>query len=155
MLLSVLRRFVTGGPLTPIIPKIPAGVIIVGPGNTVRAATPHALRWGDVVQASLIGPDWLGATALFGLATMASDPRGRPVSVCAPSVGVGRWISAEAHRLGTAGEVVVAELCDAAAPKQIARRLELSVHTVNDHLRAVFRKTGAGSRAELMSALNG
>ncbi|MFC5826262.1 LuxR C-terminal-related transcriptional regulator [Nonomuraea insulae] len=27
-----------------------------------------------------------------------------------------------------------------AAPKQIARRLDVSPHTVNDHLRAVFRK---------------
>jgi DNA-binding CsgD family transcriptional regulator len=36
---------------------------------------------------------------------------------------------------------VVELLLTAAAPKQIARRLELSAHAVNDHLKAVFRKT--------------
>ncbi|MGW6454812.1 helix-turn-helix transcriptional regulator, partial [Streptomyces sp. NPDC055078] len=37
---------------------------------------------------------------------------------------------------------VVAELRTGAAAKQIARRLGLSVYTVNDHLKAVFQKTG-------------
>ncbi|MFE0021013.1 helix-turn-helix transcriptional regulator [Amycolatopsis sp. NPDC059021] len=48
---------------------------------------------------------------------------------------------------------IIAELCDGAAPKQIARRLDLSVHTVNDHLKAAFRKTNAGGRDELLAAL--
>ncbi|MFE6838573.1 LuxR C-terminal-related transcriptional regulator [Streptomyces sp. NPDC057705] len=48
--------------------------------------------------------------------------------------------------------------CRLAAPhgasvKQIARRLDLSAYTVNDHLKAVFRRTGADGRDELGAAL--
>jgi DNA-binding CsgD family transcriptional regulator len=37
--------------------------------------------------------------------------------------------------------------------KSIARRLECSPHTVNDHLKALFRKTGIAGREELLAAL--
>ncbi|GAB3981465.1 LuxR C-terminal-related transcriptional regulator [Actinoallomurus acanthiterrae] len=50
---------------------------------------------------------------------------------------------------------IVAHLYQAQAPKQIARRLDLSVHTVNDHLKAVYGKTGAGGRDELLAAISG
>ncbi|GAA2230133.1 hypothetical protein GCM10010232_15550 [Streptomyces amakusaensis] len=48
---------------------------------------------------------------------------------------------------------VVDELRTGAATRRIARSLDLSVHTVNDHLKAVFRKTGADGRDELIAAL--
>ena len=35
------------------------------------------------------------------------------------------------------------------APKHTARLLDLSTHTVNDHLQAIYRKTGAAGRDEL------
>nr|WP_223184528.1 helix-turn-helix transcriptional regulator [Streptomyces sp. CBMA152] len=41
---------------------------------------------------------------------------------------------------------IIAYLQSGAAPKQIARLLGLSVHTVNQHLRAVFHKTGSCGR---------
>ncbi|HET6988703.1 MAG TPA: helix-turn-helix transcriptional regulator, partial [Kribbella sp.] len=37
------------------------------------------------------------------------------------------------------------------AAKQIARRLGLSVLTVNDHLRSTYRKTGVTGRDELLA----
>jgi DNA-binding CsgD family transcriptional regulator len=39
------------------------------------------------------------------------------------------------------------------AGKQIARRLELSLQTVNDHLKSIYRKAGVHGREELLSLL--
>lgn len=53
-------------------------------------------------------------------------------------------------------EIEVAELVgEALTNQQIAGRLGLSPHTVNFHLRHVFRKLGIGSRVELVSLLRG
>ncbi|GAA5082485.1 DNA-binding CsgD family transcriptional regulator [Thermocatellispora tengchongensis] len=105
----------------------------------------------------------------------------RPI-ICAPAARYGRWLAVEGQALdeeGTGDVAVVIQsaagglmlpsfcdwyaitprerrvlelLCRGAAPKQIARLLDLSAHTVNDHLKAVFRKTGAAGRDELMAA---
>ncbi|WP_433260535.1 helix-turn-helix transcriptional regulator [Actinosynnema sp. CS-041913] len=113
----------------------------------------------------------------------ARDPRARPPVVYGPAASYGRWVAMHGQPLDSSatGDVavlvqaatgalllpafcdwygittrerqVVAELYDGAAPKQIARRLDLSVHTVNDHLKAVFHRTGAGGRDELVAAL--
>ncbi|WP_206067285.1 LuxR C-terminal-related transcriptional regulator [Nonomuraea composti] len=102
--------------------------------------------------------------------------------VCAPPAGFGRWLMIEGQALdahGTGDVAVVIQspaaalvlpsfcdwyaltprerqvlelLCRGAAPKQVARLLGLSAHTVHDHLKALFRKTGAGGRDELMAA---
>ncbi|MET9342384.1 helix-turn-helix transcriptional regulator [Nonomuraea sp. NPDC003804] len=106
---------------------------------------------------------------------------GRPL-ICAPAAHYGRWLAVEGQALdedGTGDVAVVIQsaagalmlpsfcdwyaitprergvlelLCGGAAPKQIARLLGLSAYTVNDHLKAVFRKTGAAGRDELMAA---
>lgn len=103
--------------------------------------------------------------------------------VCIPPVVAGRWIAFQGQALdadGTGdvaiviqaatGDLVLPSFCKwygitsrehdvieqllaGAAAKQIARRLGLSIHTVNDHLKAVFRKTGADGRDELIAAI--
>ncbi|MBB5959774.1 DNA-binding CsgD family transcriptional regulator [Saccharothrix tamanrassetensis] len=113
----------------------------------------------------------------------AQDPGTPPAVFCVPAVEQGRWtvLRAEAlHGDGYADHVaffveaagaqllpsfcdwygisrreqqVVAELCDGAPPRSIARRLGLSAHTVNDHLKAVYRKTCASGRDELVAAI--
>jgi DNA-binding CsgD family transcriptional regulator len=40
-----------------------------------------------------------------------------------------------------------------ATTAQVAQRLEISPHTVNDHLKAIFEKTGASTRGELTGTL--
>ncbi|MEU7852255.1 helix-turn-helix transcriptional regulator [Nonomuraea sp. NPDC049141] len=115
--------------------------------------------------------------------TYARDPDSWRPRICAPAAIFGRWTVIEGQPLSPDGDgdvaiviqaatgplllpsfcewygitprerSVVELLHDGAAPKQIARRLDLSVHTVNDHLKAVFRKTGASGRDELMAAL--
>lgn len=111
----------------------------------------------------------------------ARNPRGRYPRVCTPLVGRGQWTAFEAQPLGSDGDIaimihratgalllptfcdwykittrerqIMTYLQDGAAPKQIARLLGLSVHTVNDHLGAVFHKTGTCGRDELMAAI--
>ncbi|QXJ20669.1 helix-turn-helix transcriptional regulator [Actinomadura graeca] len=100
-----------------------------------------------------------------------------------PSAAYGRWVACHAQPLSGdgAGDVaivvqsattgqrlpsfcdwygitarerqIIVQLCDAAAPKQIARRLGLSAYTVNDHLKSIYRKTGACGRGELLAAI--
>jgi DNA-binding CsgD family transcriptional regulator len=54
----------------------------------------------------------------------------------------------------TRAERTIAENLRLGLPtKSIARRLECSPHTVNDHLKALFRKTGIAGREELLAAL--
>lgn len=48
---------------------------------------------------------------------------------------------------------VVRHALEGLAAKSIARRLELSQHTVNDHLGAVYRKLGVSGRDELFASL--
>ncbi|MGW1759388.1 LuxR C-terminal-related transcriptional regulator [Streptomyces mirabilis] len=48
---------------------------------------------------------------------------------------------------------VVRHALEGLAAKSIARRLELSQHTVNDHLGAVYRKLGVSGREELFACL--
>ncbi|MFG2289248.1 helix-turn-helix transcriptional regulator [Streptomyces sp. NPDC048595] len=111
----------------------------------------------------------------------ARTPRGQYPRLCVPSVGFGWWTAIEAQPLGDDGDVavmiqratgtlllpsfcdwygitarerqIVHHLQDGSAPKQIARLLDLSVHTVNEHLRAIFRKTGTCGRNELVAAI--
>jgi DNA-binding CsgD family transcriptional regulator len=59
----------------------------------------------------------------------------------------------KAHGL-TPREQEVAQLTlRGATSAQAARRLRISPHTVNDHLKAIFEKTGARTRGELSATL--
>jgi DNA-binding CsgD family transcriptional regulator len=49
---------------------------------------------------------------------------------------------------------VVEQALDGLSSKQIARRLDLSQHTVNDHFKAIYRKIGVASREELIAGLS-
>ncbi|WUH97799.1 helix-turn-helix transcriptional regulator [Spirillospora sp. NBC_00431] len=110
----------------------------------------------------------------------ARDPRAVPPLIVGPSATYGRWVASHGQVLEGTDDValivqaasaqqllpafcdwygisarerqIIAHLREARAPKQIARYLGLSVHTVNDHLKAIFRKTGASGRDELLTA---
>ncbi|WP_159050449.1 helix-turn-helix transcriptional regulator [Streptomyces cellostaticus] len=111
----------------------------------------------------------------------ARNPRRHNPLLCVPSSGSGWWTAIDAQPLGDDGDVAVViqratgtlllpsfcdwyaitarerqimhHLQDGSAPKQIARLLDLSVHTINEHLRAIFRKTGTCGRNELVAAI--
>ncbi|MEH6373212.1 helix-turn-helix transcriptional regulator [Streptomyces sp. KLMMK] len=58
------------------------------------------------------------------------------------------------HGLTARESLVLQHLYSGAAPKQIARSLKVSLHTVNTHVKAVFRKTGVSGRDALLAALD-
>ncbi|MER5726846.1 helix-turn-helix transcriptional regulator [Streptomyces sp. NPDC002138] len=139
------------------------------------------LRGGRTVPGWLPEP-FLVALALAARAH-ARDPDAWAPLVCAPPAVCGRWMTFQGEALdpdgagdvalvlqGAVADLVLPSFCawygitprerdtlDAlrtgAAVKQIARHLELSPYTVNDHLKALFRKTGAAGRDELIAAL--
>ncbi|WP_433498949.1 helix-turn-helix transcriptional regulator [Sphaerimonospora sp. CA-214678] len=60
--------------------------------------------------------------------------------------------SARAHPLSAAEHGIARLVVDGLTNRQIASRVNLSPHTVNFHLRKIFRKLGVSSRVELVGA---
>ena len=48
---------------------------------------------------------------------------------------------------------IVLALCRGFSTKEIAAECAISVHTVRDHLKAIFDKSGVNSRGELVAQL--
>jgi len=66
--------------------------------------------------------------------------------------GFGAMRETEAHALLTPRELeVLAALAEGMTNKAIARRLDISLHTVKFHVESVFRKLGARTRTEAVS----
>jgi DNA-binding CsgD family transcriptional regulator len=179
-LIAAIRSYVTAEPVGPPAHDLSPGMIVVGADGRVKAMTPLARPWLDAMAAQLAVPEWLTESSFAVLAAVARE-HSQYSRVCVPSVGSGWWTAIEAQPLGDGGDVAIViqratgrmllpsfcdwygittrerqilqHLCDGSAPKQIARALDLSVHTVNDHLKAIFRKTGTSGRDELIAAL--
>jgi len=58
-------------------------------------------------------------------------------------------------RLSPRERHIVALMLDSARPAQIARGLELSIHTVRQHLKHILKKAGVHSQQELLDLLRG
>lgn len=59
------------------------------------------------------------------------------------------------RRLSPREREIVALLLDSARSSQIARTLQISVHTVRQHLKNILKKAGAHSQPELLDLLRG
>ncbi|WP_203337208.1 helix-turn-helix transcriptional regulator [Nocardioides limicola] len=62
-------------------------------------------------------------------------------------------LAVAAYGLTAREQDVLTELAAGRATAEIGRRLFISEHTVRDHIKAIFTKTGATSRGELLHAL--
>ncbi|MFF5207569.1 helix-turn-helix transcriptional regulator [Streptosporangium sp. NPDC000396] len=131
----------------------------------------------------ITNPLWAGLS--LHVRAHARDPRAWPPLICAPAANFGRWVLIHGQPLdengdsdvailiqAASGKLLVPSFCDwygitagerrvieclyaGAAPKQIARALDLSAYTINDHLKSVYRKTQAQGRDELIAAIAG
>ena len=96
-------------------------------------------RWLLLHASCLSGPDGApGHTALVIEAAQAAE--------IAP-------IIVEAHQLSPREQEITRLVARGMATAEIAASLHLSVHTVRDHLKAVFEKVGVSSRGELVAKL--
>lgn len=154
----------------------PPGVLLVGPDDSVRPMTDSASRWTR--QA---GEDRLHSAALAASVALRSRDDWPGTSARLPT-GDGRWLSLQATRVEDDPDTV-AVIVDLARPAevadvlldayqlterqrdvlelaltgrsavQIARQLDISPHTTNDHLKAIYRRLGVNSRSELAALL--
>jgi DNA-binding CsgD family transcriptional regulator len=183
-LVAAIRSFVRMVGLSPAAPAAPPGVIMVGADHVVKGISPQARVWLDQLwDPGCEG--WLHTPFAAEISMhVRNDPAAKAPLICASATGLGRWIAVHGQLLdGHSGDVaiilqaasgdlllpsfchwydisqregrVLEQLRVGEAPKHIARRLHVSVHTVNTHLRAIYRKTGAAGRDHLTAALAG
>ncbi|SHG82736.1 helix-turn-helix transcriptional regulator [Streptoalloteichus hindustanus] len=181
-LIAFVRAYVTTGSHSPATATRSPGVVLVGADHEVRGLTRQARQWMHEMRRSnwLSAPDW--AAMALASETRQHDGGPRQPMICVPPAYIGRWVTMRAEPLGSDGTVAVTiqgtpgktllpviaawhgltlreltvteMLCLGMAPRQIARHLNLSAHTVNDHIKAVYRKTNSSSRDQLMAAVN-
>ena len=158
------------------VPEHP-GLVLLGPGHALENVTPEAERWlaalpdtghGDGPPMSVVAlasqAAHRGGTAVRSRARTVG---GTWVTLTAWSLGEGRTavslessaphdltaLALEAYALSAREREVVELVLLGYSTAEIARRLFLSPYTVQDHLKAVFDKTGVRSRRELAADL--
>ncbi|MHC3469499.1 LuxR C-terminal-related transcriptional regulator [Streptomyces sp. 7R007] len=104
------------------------------PDGLVRAATEH-------------GHHWARTTAAEDLTTLLDARSRRPLP--APASAEPASAEAQSDALSEVERTVARLVGEGLTNQQVALRLRRSPHTVNYHLRNIFRKLGIGSRVEL------
>jgi DNA-binding CsgD family transcriptional regulator len=169
-------------PHGPLPPALPPGVVVVSPDDTAEAISPQAAAWfSDLYTGVRLAAGHPLPYAVLHAAAAARNRHGaRADQLARVRTRSGRWLSLAACPLGGGRVAVVLQpattdqllpalaawheltprqldvvhlLLQARSIKQIARRLDLSPHTVEDHLKTLYRKTGTNSQQELIAAL--
>lgn len=153
--------------------SLPPATVILDRELRPTSWTPAFLAWGDLPPAVYeLGARVRanGATPLPAIVRVRA-PQGWTAIEGAPLHGADDGRIAITLRDATADETfdllcmaydlsrrerqLVALVVDGLATKQLAHALSISPHTVQDHLKSVFAKTGARTRGELRSRLAG
>ncbi|MER6029835.1 helix-turn-helix transcriptional regulator [Streptomyces sp. NPDC001851] len=179
-LVDAVKRFVRRLPMHPLRGAPAPGLVIFGANNDIKAATATGRDWLRACTPNLHITEAELSVVVWGTtysARLGMDPAQTLIPTPAG------WIAVHGQLLagGASGEVAITvqpapadlllpavatwygitrrergvlELALEGLPaKQIARRLHLSPHTVNDHFKAIYRKTGVTGREELISML--
>jgi len=158
-------------------PPLPPGVAIVGPDGAAEAISPQAAAWFSDFHSD---GELLPYVVLQAAVGARNEHGGQSDHLARIRTRSGRWLCLAACLLDGGRVAVVVQpattdqlmpalaawheltprqldvlhlLFEAHSIKQIARRLGLSPHTVEDHLKTLYRKTGTNSQQELIAAL--
>jgi DNA-binding CsgD family transcriptional regulator len=153
---------------------LPPATLILDRELRPTSWTPAFRAWGDALPPAVYE---IGARVRAGAASplpavvRIRTPQGWAAIEGAQLQGAGEGHVAITLRAATADEIfdllcmtydlsrrerqLVALVLDGLATKQLAVALSISPHTVQDHLKSVFAKTGARTRGELRSRLAG
>ncbi|MDN3353619.1 LuxR family transcriptional regulator [Actinomadura sp. DC4] len=177
-----LRRYVTRGAPHPARSTMAPGVLIVDEADAITSVTPTGRDWLRLCfpNLTLDTDDDLSIT-LWNFAAAARQENGAVLSRVPTADG---WVALQAQHLAgarhgevaitvqsaTAGQLlpavtawygittreraVIEQVLDGRSSKQIARSLDLSQHTTNDHLKAIYRKIQVSGRSELFATLS-
>ncbi|WP_242905738.1 LuxR C-terminal-related transcriptional regulator [Actinomadura terrae] len=181
-LATATRRYVTGRPLRIHGLDRTPGVLVVDAGGRITSSTPSVGQWRDqftgaprsscegefesliwsITQTAALQPGGAALArvpTLQGWATLTSQPLqgtgpGAAAVTIRPASGLELLPAVTAwHGLTFREGTVVEHALEGLSAKQIARRLSLSPHTVNDHFKAIYRKIGVHGRDELIARL--
>jgi len=157
-----------------------AGVVLVGQDGGLLSMSVEADAWLDDLTSGGPDGVAVGDAVRMVLEVAHATATGRPDPICRVRTVQGRWVVITGTRtdaapvdvtvviqpadLGqslpafgawcglTSRESQVVQLvARGLATKQVARRLGLSMHTANDHLRTAYRKAGVGGRDEMLA----
>lgn len=179
---ATVRRFVAARALKPPSRTRPVGVVVIGDDDRVKTATRAGREWLELLTPCYAADDERQIRTLWNITYLARHAPQRALSRLPTPYG---WFSLIAQTLDDrgAGEVavtlqpgtaavllpaiaawygltpretaVVSKVLKGFTAKQIARRLDVSTYTINDHFKSVYRKTRVAGRSELLAALLG
>lgn len=179
-LAHALKQFVAATPLNSMRSELPPGLIIVGDNDDIKVATPasrdalraftldrvpddaelftpiwnityRARRAGGPIVCRVLAPQgWIALHAQLLYDTAQGDVAitTQPASAELLLPAIAAW-----YDITPRERAVIEQALDGLPARQIAHRLELSQHTINDHFKAIYRKTGVTSREELIARL--
>ncbi|WP_378729981.1 helix-turn-helix transcriptional regulator [Nocardia brasiliensis] len=178
---AAIERFVRAKALRPSRTELPPGVLLVDANDSITMATPSAHGWlaeltrhcAQVDGGELHGIIWNitylarrragpalsrvptpnGWVAVHAqpadtapTANIAVTIQPAPTALLLPAVATWYGLTAREHS-------IVEQALDGLPANQIARRLQLSPHTVNDHFKSIYRKIGVNSRDQLIAGI--
>jgi DNA-binding CsgD family transcriptional regulator len=134
---------------------LPGGDDLTNQENVMRVVyeVAHAVRRGDTARSATcvrtVSGRWMRAEG----AAISLGETDVVVILQAATVQQLLGTIAACHLLTPREAQILGLLVDGLAAKQMARKLEISALTVNEHLRSLYRKCGVTSRAELVGRL--